>query len=273
MPLRPCGASPRWKAIRDKQGPDALAWSFVDLDRLRKIDPAKFAYKNPPDTGVTLLFGSWYEAFRKATAATASIRWSDAELAASVDLMQPVGGRAPAFKGYVPAHGQGRGAAHPAAGHDRVAEPVAQLATIWESKGRPVPARDRPGIRPARHVRRPVLRRSRIRRGRPGRIRAALAAGRRLQQDYAGDQAGARRQVSGPRARGGARPSPTPISPSASRWPSRRSSASRTWMPSRRKGRRSSWARSRSRASRWRRPDTWCPRPATPAATSPDAAV
>ena len=59
--------SPRWKAIRDKQGPDALAWSFVDLERLRKIDPKRFAYANQPDTGVTIFFGSWYEAFRKAT--------------------------------------------------------------------------------------------------------------------------------------------------------------------------------------------------------------
>ncbi len=98
---------PRWKALRDRQGPDALAWSFVDLARLRQIDPKRFGYANQPDTGITLLFGSWYEALRKAPSATASISWSDTELAANIDLPQPKEGRAPIFKGYLPTSGKG----------------------------------------------------------------------------------------------------------------------------------------------------------------------
>ncbi len=132
--LAALGASPRWKAIRDKQKPDALAWSYVDLDRLRKIDPAKFGYKNPPDTGVTLLFGSWYEAFRKATGATASIRWSDTELAASVDFMQPAGDRAPAFKGYLPIAGKGAGAIIRPPGTIGSLSFWRNWSAIWESK-------------------------------------------------------------------------------------------------------------------------------------------
>ena len=127
-------ASPRWKAIREKQKPDALAWSFVDLDRLRKIDPAKFGYKNPPDTGVTLLFGSWYEAFRKASAATASIRWSDTELATSVDFMQPAGGQAPAFQGYLPIAGKGAGALIRPPGTIGTLSFWRNWSAIWESK-------------------------------------------------------------------------------------------------------------------------------------------
>jgi hypothetical protein len=132
--LAALGASPRWKAIREKQAPDALAWSFVDLERLRKIDPAKFAYANPPDTGIMLFFGSWYEAFRKATAATASIRWSDTDLAASVDFMQPAGGRAPAFKGYLPAPGKGAGPLIRPPGTIGSLSLWRNWSAIWESK-------------------------------------------------------------------------------------------------------------------------------------------
>jgi hypothetical protein len=126
--------SSRWKAMRDKQGADSLAWSFVNLDRLRKIDPKRFTYANQPDTGITIFFGSWYEAFRKATAATAAIRWSDTELAADVDLLQPKEGRAAAFKGYVPESGKGAG---------QLVRPVGTIGSlslwrdwpsIWESK-------------------------------------------------------------------------------------------------------------------------------------------
>jgi hypothetical protein len=126
--------SPRWKAIRDKQGQSALAWSFVDLERLRKIDPKRFAYANPPDTGVTIFFGSWYESFRKATGATASISWSDTELAADVDLIQPKEGRAPAFKGYVPATGTGAGPLIRPAGTIGSLSLWRDWPAIWESK-------------------------------------------------------------------------------------------------------------------------------------------
>jgi hypothetical protein len=132
--LAALGASPRWKEIRAKQPADVLAWSFVDFNRLRKIDPAKFSYKYPPDTGVMLLFGSWYEAFRKATAATASIRWSDTELAANVDFMQPEAPRAPEFKGYLPASGKGAGPLVGPPGTIASLSLWRNWAAIWEAK-------------------------------------------------------------------------------------------------------------------------------------------
>jgi hypothetical protein len=127
-------ASPRWKAIRAKQASDALVWSFVDLDRLRKIDPAKFAYANQPDTGITLLFGSWYEAVRKASSATASIRWTDNELAANVELAGPKEVRSPAFKGYVPGSGKGAGPLIRPPGTIGSLSLWRDWSTIWESK-------------------------------------------------------------------------------------------------------------------------------------------
>jgi hypothetical protein len=132
--LAALGRSPKWQAIRDKQGPDALAWSFVDLERLRKMDPKKFSYPNQPDTGVTIFFGSWYESFRKATSATASIRWSDTELAADVDLIQPKEGRSQAFKGYVPQSGKGAGPLLQPAGTIGSLSLWRDWPSIWESK-------------------------------------------------------------------------------------------------------------------------------------------
>jgi hypothetical protein len=126
--------APQWKAIREKQRPDALAWSFIDLERLQKIDPKRFAYANQPDTGVTIFFGSWYESFRKANAATASISWSDSELAADVDLLQPKEGRAPAFKGYVPASGKGAGPLIRPAGTIGSLSLWRDWPSIWDSK-------------------------------------------------------------------------------------------------------------------------------------------
>ena len=132
--LTALGSAPRWQELRDRQGPNALAWSFVDLDRLRKIDPKRFGYADQPDTGVTLLFGSWYEAFRKAPSATASIRWSDIELAANVDLTGPKEGRAAAFKGYVPAPGKGAARLIKPPGTIGSLSLWRDWSSIWESK-------------------------------------------------------------------------------------------------------------------------------------------
>jgi hypothetical protein len=132
--LAALGQSPRWKAMREKQPADAIAWSYVDLNRLRKIDPAKFAYSDNPNTGITLFFGSWYEAFRKATDATACIRWSDKELAATVNLAQPKEGRAAAFKGYVPAAGKGAGPVFRPPGTIGSLSLWRDWPTIWEAK-------------------------------------------------------------------------------------------------------------------------------------------
>ncbi len=166
--LTALGDLPRWKALRDRQGPDALAWSFVDLARLRQIDPKRFGYANQPDTGITLLFGSWYEAFRKAPSATASISWSDTELAANIDLPQPKEGACSStFKGTCQPRAKAAAAANPASRDDRLIEPVARLVVDLGVESRPVLARGGAGIRPARYLRRAVFRRSRVRPGRP----------------------------------------------------------------------------------------------------------
>ncbi len=55
-----------WKALKEKQDADALAWGFADMDRLRKLDPKRYGTADKPDNGVIFLFGSWFQAFQKA---------------------------------------------------------------------------------------------------------------------------------------------------------------------------------------------------------------
>jgi hypothetical protein len=132
--LAALGDLPRWKTLRDRQGPDTLAWSFVDLERLRQIDPKRFAYKDQPNTGIMLLFGSWFEALRKAPSAMAAISWSDTELAATIDMPQPKDGRAPSFKGYVPAPGKGAAPLIQPPGTIGSLSLWRDWSSIWESK-------------------------------------------------------------------------------------------------------------------------------------------
>ena len=106
----------------------------VDLERLRKIDPKKFTLPAKPDTGVVFLFGSWYEALKQAGAIDATVRWSDTELAADVELPLPADSRPATVKGFLP--GPKEGVAPPL----RPPGTIASLslwrdwATIWESR-------------------------------------------------------------------------------------------------------------------------------------------
>jgi len=125
---------PEWKSRPDRKDPDTVAWAFADLARLRKMDPKRFAPSNKPDTGLIFLFGSWIEAFQKAPAVTAGLKWSDTELSATVDLPVPKAGRAQAYKGYMPE--TGKGAIPPIKPPGTIASLSLwrDWSTIWESR-------------------------------------------------------------------------------------------------------------------------------------------
>jgi len=123
-----------WKARRDRQDPDTVAWAFADLVRLRQVDPKRFAGTNKPDTGAIFLFGSWLEALQKAPSITAGLKWSDNELSATVDLPVPKTGRAQAYKGYVPDTGKGTIPPIKPPGTIASLSLWRDWSTIWESR-------------------------------------------------------------------------------------------------------------------------------------------
>ena len=123
-----------WKTLKEKQDADSLAWGFADMDRLRQLDPKRYGSSNQPDTGVIVLFGSWFQAIQKAPWLTASIRWSHTELGAAIDLPVPKDGRAPAYKGYVPGSGKGAAPLIQPPGTIASLSLWRDMETFWESR-------------------------------------------------------------------------------------------------------------------------------------------
>ena len=96
-----------WQARRAQVDPNATAWAYARLGRLREIDPKKYAGDGPAPLAAQLLFGPWIEAIRKAPWALASVNWTEDRLAADVVLPTPPGGVAKATKAFLPPKGQG----------------------------------------------------------------------------------------------------------------------------------------------------------------------
>lgn len=96
-----------WKARRAKVGPETVAWSFVRLDRLRELDPKRFASKDPVNPGLTLLFGPWVEAAQKSPWTSLALNWTESRLAASLTVPTPAGGYSKALGRYLPPKGEG----------------------------------------------------------------------------------------------------------------------------------------------------------------------
>jgi hypothetical protein len=125
---------PEWKALKEKQDPDSLAWALADMDRLRKVDPKQYGSDKKPDNGIIFLFGSWYQAFQKAPWVTAGLRWSASELGATVELAVPKEGRTAAYKGYFPDAGHGAAALVRPPGTIASLSLWRDLETFWESR-------------------------------------------------------------------------------------------------------------------------------------------
>ncbi len=125
---------PEWKALRERQGPDVVAWGHVDLDGLKKLDPAKFTIPEKGDTGLVLLFGSWFDMLRKAPSIRASIRWSASELGATLELPVSKEGRPEMVKGYIPADGHGTAPLLRPPGTIASLSLWRDWATLWESR-------------------------------------------------------------------------------------------------------------------------------------------
>jgi hypothetical protein len=125
---------PDWKQLRDRQGADAVAWGYANLDKLRALDAKRFKLPEKGDTGVILFFGSWYEALRQAPLVIGGIRWSESEFGATLELPLARGGRPAMLKGYVPAAGQGSAPPIRPPGTIAALSLWRDWATLWESR-------------------------------------------------------------------------------------------------------------------------------------------
>jgi hypothetical protein len=97
-----------WKANRAALDKEAVAWSFVRLDRLRELDPKKFASKDPVNPGLIILFGPWVEAAQKSPWTALSVRWTEDQLGAALTVPPPPGGGySKAVSRYLPGKGEG----------------------------------------------------------------------------------------------------------------------------------------------------------------------
>jgi hypothetical protein len=125
---------PEWKRRRALVQPDDVAWGIVRLDRLRQIDPKRYALKEKGDTGIVLLFGSWYEAIKGAPWIGASARWTDSVVGLTVELPVPKGGRPAPVAGYVPGQEQGSAPLLQPGGTLASLSLWRDWATLWESR-------------------------------------------------------------------------------------------------------------------------------------------
>ncbi len=97
---------PTFADRRKAADPEALAWGFARTDRLRAIDPNRFA-GGKPDAGAIFVFGPWLEAIQKGEWATLGLTWTEDRLTAELCASAPKGGYPAALARYFPPKGQG----------------------------------------------------------------------------------------------------------------------------------------------------------------------
>jgi hypothetical protein len=126
--------SAEWKALESKGSGGDSVRALARLDRLRKLDAARFTMSEKPDTGITLLFRSWYEMLKRAPWIAASIRWSEKELAAALELPLYKDGHLAIVKGFVPDGKEGTSGIIEPPGTIASLSLWRDWATIWESR-------------------------------------------------------------------------------------------------------------------------------------------
>ena len=125
---------PEWKALRERQGSDVVAWGYVNLEKLKQLDAQRFTLPPRANPGITFLFASWYEALRRAPVIKGSIRWSTSELGATLELPLSKEGRPAMVKGYVPEAGHGNAPLLRPPGTIASLSLWRDFGTLWESR-------------------------------------------------------------------------------------------------------------------------------------------
>ena len=121
---------PNFARLRNEANPEALAWAYARLDRLRALDPKR--YETPPDAGAVFVLGPWVESIMKGDWAALELVWTEKSLNAEVRLAAPPSGHGEAMRRYLPP--KGRGASEPISVPRQIAGGAVwrDLAAIWE---------------------------------------------------------------------------------------------------------------------------------------------
>jgi hypothetical protein len=127
-------SAPEWKALKARGGDSDSVVALARLDQLRKLDKARFTLPDKPDTGVTLLVRSWYEVLKRAPWMAASLRWSEKELGAALEVPLYPKGHLAIVKGFVPESKDGAATLIQPPGTIASLSLWRDWATIWESR-------------------------------------------------------------------------------------------------------------------------------------------
>lgn len=140
----PLADDPAWQARRAAIDPEAALWTLARLDRLREIDPKRFAPEKV-EPGAIFLLGPWIDAARQAGWITLSFTWTEDRLTAEAALPLPAeAGKL--SEAYLPQ--PGHGASRPV----RVPGMIASLSlwrdlsAIWEARGEIFPPESQAGF-------------------------------------------------------------------------------------------------------------------------------
>jgi hypothetical protein len=135
---------PLWQARRAAIDPEAAGWAMARLDRLRTIDPKRFA-PDKTDPGALFLLGPWIDTARRADWLAASGTWTERRLALEMVLPMPADlGKLAAA--YLPE--KGRGATKPLRPPGMIASASVwrDLSAIWEARGEIFPPEAQQGF-------------------------------------------------------------------------------------------------------------------------------
>jgi hypothetical protein len=86
---------------------DAWGWAYMDLKRLRQLDPKAFETKPDEEAGQVLLFGPWIDGLRTGHWATLAVGPAGPGWSLRLDVSQGQGEATHGFAGFVPPAGSG----------------------------------------------------------------------------------------------------------------------------------------------------------------------
>ena len=134
-----------WRARRDALPKDAVAWTYVNLARLRKLDPATFAPEKP-NPALAFLAGPWYESLLKADSASLALKWADGKIGAEITLPKPAAGRSNAADTYIPPAGASAPPALKPPGTIASLTLWRDLSKVWDRRAEIFPAETLAGL-------------------------------------------------------------------------------------------------------------------------------